>query len=93
MGGVATWIAGFDVIYALLDLDFDRANGVHSMPARFGERGALTITRALHVATVVLLALAGVALDAAGPYFTGVAVCAVVLLPRTSWSPMGGGSG
>jgi 4-hydroxybenzoate polyprenyltransferase len=78
--GVAAWIAGFDVIYALLDLEFDRANGIHSIPARFGERGALTITRALHVATVVLLALAGVALDAAWPYFTGVAVCAAVLL-------------
>lgn len=88
--GVAAWIAGFDVIYALLDLEFDRANGIHSIPARFGERGALMITRALHVATVVLLAWAGAALDAAWPYFAGVVVCAVVLLAENVLVARGG---
>jgi len=88
--GVAAWIAGFDVIYALLDLEFDRANGIHSIPARFGERGALMTTRALHVATVVLLALAGAALDAGWPYFAGVAVCAAVLLAENVLVARGG---
>ena len=45
---VLLWVAGFDVIYALQDLDFDRANGLRSMPARFGWRGAVWISRALH---------------------------------------------
>lgn len=77
---VATWIAGFDVIYALLDVDFDRANGVRSIPARFGRRRALAITRVLHTATVALLAAAGVAAGTGAVYFVGVAVCAAVLL-------------
>lgn len=79
-GAVATWIAGFDVIYALLDEDFDRAQGVQSMPARFGRAGALRITRALHVATTALLILAGIAAGAGAVYFVGAAVCAAVLV-------------
>ena len=42
---VAAWIAGFDIIYALLDVDFDRANGICSIPARFGPARALWFTR------------------------------------------------
>lgn len=78
--GVAVWIAGFDVIYALLDVEFDRAHDVHSIPARFGEARALWFTRALHVTAVALLAGAGAAAGAGLIYFVGVAVCAAVLL-------------
>lgn len=52
MIAVATWVAGFDVLYSLGDADFDRRNGLHSIPARFGIVGALWISGALHVATV-----------------------------------------
>jgi 4-hydroxybenzoate polyprenyltransferase len=76
---VATWIAGFDVIYALLDVDFDRAHGIRSIPARFGPQRALWFTRALHLAAVALLAGAGVAAGAGAVYFLGVAACAAVL--------------
>ena len=79
-GAVATWIAGFDIIYALLDEDFDRAQGVQSVPARFGRVGALRITRALHVATSAFLVAAGIAAGAGAVYFAGVAVCAAVLI-------------
>lgn len=58
---VAAWIAGFDVIYALLDLDFDRRHGVHSVPARFGPRRAAAISAGAHaVALAALLALPAV---------------------------------
>jgi len=77
---VAVWIAGFDVIYALLDVDFDRAHGIHSVPARFGEARALWFTRGLHVTAVVLLVAVGVATDAGWVYQVGVAICAGVLL-------------
>ncbi len=87
---VATWIAGFDVIYALLDLDHDRANGVHSIPARFGRAGALAITRGLHLATVAFLAAAGVAVGTGAIYFVGVAVCAGVLLYENAVVAQGG---
>ncbi|MCU0306716.1 MAG: putative 4-hydroxybenzoate polyprenyltransferase [Thermoleophilia bacterium] len=78
--GVACWIAGFDVIYALLDLDFDRANGIRSIPARFGPARALWITRALHLAAVALLAAGGAAAGAGWVYQLGVALCAAVLV-------------
>jgi len=56
-GVVWTWVAGFDLIYACQDADFDRAHGLHSVPARFGVARALALARALHVGTVALLAL------------------------------------
>ncbi|MFT4539230.1 MAG: 4-hydroxybenzoate polyprenyltransferase [Planctomycetota bacterium] len=53
---VLTWVAGFDLIYACQDADFDRERGLHSIPARFGVRGALRISSILHVVTVLALA-------------------------------------
>lgn len=78
-GAVAAWIAGFDIIYGLLDLDFDRAHGIHSAPARFGPAVALRITRGLHLAAVALLAAAGAAAGAGVVYALGVVACAAVL--------------
>ncbi|MBC8072408.1 MAG: UbiA family prenyltransferase [Deltaproteobacteria bacterium] len=57
MIAVATWVAGFDILYALQDESFDRANGLHSIPARFGAKGALVISAALHVGTVAALVI------------------------------------
>lgn len=53
---VLTWCGGFDIIYALQDVEFDRKRGLHSIPARFGARGALRISTALHAASVAILA-------------------------------------
>jgi 4-hydroxybenzoate polyprenyltransferase len=57
--GVGAWIAGFDVFYALQDEGFDRAEGLHSIPARFGVAGALRWARGLHVVAVAAVAAAG----------------------------------
>ncbi len=76
---VAAWIAGFDVIYALLDVDHDRRAGIRSIPARFGERRALRIAAGLHVASLALLAWAGAAAGMSWPYYAGVAACLLVL--------------
>ena len=54
---VLLWVAGFDVLYALQDLDFDRRTGLFSVPARFGVVGALWISATLHAGTLILLAL------------------------------------
>jgi 4-hydroxybenzoate polyprenyltransferase len=78
--GVAAWIAGFDVIYALLDVEFDRGHGVHSIPARFGPAAALWWTRGLHVAAALLLAAAGLAAGAGAAYLVGVGVCAAIMV-------------
>ena len=54
---VLTWCGGFDIIYALQDLDFDRQNGLHSIPVRFGVKGALHISIALHAISIASLIL------------------------------------
>jgi 4-hydroxybenzoate polyprenyltransferase len=78
--GVGLWIAGFDVIYALLDRDFDLRHGVHSIPARFGARAALEVAAVLHalawLALALLLPLAGLG----WPYALALAAVAAVLL-------------
>ena len=56
---VVTWGAGFDVLYALPDIAFDRANGLFSIPSTVGEGKAITIARGLHATTVLMLALVG----------------------------------
>ena len=58
-GAVAAWVAGFDLLYAVFDIEVDRAQGLHSFPARFGVPAAFWGARVLHVATVALLAWAG----------------------------------
>lgn len=50
-GTVALWIAGFDIIYATQDFEYDRNAGLHSIPARFGVSGALWIARGMHAIT------------------------------------------
>ncbi|MBQ2424388.1 MAG: 4-hydroxybenzoate octaprenyltransferase [Alistipes sp.] len=54
---VLTWCGGFDIIYALQDVEFDRSQGLHSIPVRFGIRGALYISIALHAVSIISLIL------------------------------------
>jgi 4-hydroxybenzoate polyprenyltransferase len=77
---VAMWVAGFDILYALQDIAFDRDNALHSVPAAFGEAGALGVARVLHAVTVLALALVGLAAGAGWVYAAGVAVTAALLL-------------
>ena len=69
---VLFWVAGFDVIYSLQDLDFDRREGLRSIPARFGAARALQIARLFHGATLVLLY--AVFLSVHGGWLFGAAV-------------------
>jgi 4-hydroxybenzoate polyprenyltransferase len=77
---VALWIAGFDLFYALFDVDVDRAEGLHSWATRFGERGVFAGARAFHVLTVALLAVSGLGLAVGVLYWLGVLTVAVLLL-------------
>jgi 4-hydroxybenzoate polyprenyltransferase len=76
---VMTWVGGFDVLYALQDVAFDRANGLFSLPAALGEARALTVARVLHVGTVLLLALVGWATGGGVLFAAGVALVAILL--------------
>ncbi len=77
---VALWSAGFDIIYACQDVEFDRKEGLHSIPARFGIAGALWIARAFHVLTAVGFALILALTDLSWWYFAGMIVSAALLL-------------
>jgi 4-hydroxybenzoate polyprenyltransferase len=77
---VATWVGGFDILYALQDVSFDRENGLYSVPSTFGEANALNIARVLHLTTVAALAIAGLGAGAGVLYFVGVVVAAGLLL-------------
>jgi 4-hydroxybenzoate polyprenyltransferase len=79
-GAVACWVAGFDLFYSLLDVEFDRGSGLHSWATRFGERRVFTGARVLHALTVGLLVLAGAGLDVGIAYWGGVAAVALLLL-------------
>jgi 4-hydroxybenzoate polyprenyltransferase len=76
---VLLWVAGFDTIYACQDAGFDREEGLHSLPARFGVAPALLLARAMH-AVAVLLLLAVYWLAPLHPlYLVGVAGVAILL--------------
>ena len=74
---VGLWIGGFDLIYALQDVDSDRANGLHSLPARFGVPAALRVSAYAHAGTFVLFIGFGVLEDFGGWWYAGLAVTAV----------------
>jgi 4-hydroxybenzoate polyprenyltransferase len=81
---VICWVAGFDIIYATQDADFDRKAGLHAVPARFGVPQALKIAKSLHIGVILFLLL--VPLFLAPPYavpgifyYLGVAVVAGLL--------------
>lgn len=79
-GMVLAWVAGFDIIYALQDADFDRASGLRSIPAALGSGRALWISRSLHAAAVVLLLAAWAVDRRLGVFFLlGIVAVAVLL--------------
>jgi 4-hydroxybenzoate polyprenyltransferase len=75
---VTVWVAGFDVIYALMDQEIDVAQGLRSIPARFGAGRGRAVAIALHVAMILLLAAAGVLAQAGPAFYLGVALAAVL---------------
>jgi 4-hydroxybenzoate polyprenyltransferase len=76
---VTLWVAGFDIIYALMDVRVDREQGINSLPARFGETSGRVLPIALHLAMLLLLAWAGWLAHATWPYYAGVAAAAALV--------------
>lgn len=77
--GVGAWVAGFDVVYALLDREFDLNHGVRSIPARFGVAGARAWAAALHGLALAALAAVPFVSDLGWPYWLALTVTALVL--------------
>lgn len=78
--GVLLWVAGFDVIYALLDEDFDKKMGLHSIVVRFGRQNALRIAFALHVISVIFVGTFGWSANLGGWFYLGEAGFASLIL-------------
>jgi 4-hydroxybenzoate polyprenyltransferase len=76
---VATWVAGFDIFYALPDESFDRDQGLHSAIVRLGQRRAILLAKLLHLITLPALAFFGIAAGFGLWYYVGVGVATVIL--------------
>ena len=78
--GVTLWVAGFDMLYACQDVEFDRAQGLRSVPARLGVARTLVVSRLLHVVAAVLFATFGALTGLGAIYQLGVLVAGAFLL-------------
>lgn len=78
--GVVFWVAGFDLIYALQDADFDRERGLHSLPARFGASTTLRLAAICHALMLICLALLTVTHDLGLPFAGGLFLALVLLI-------------
>ena len=79
-GAVMFWVAGFDILYALQDLEFDREAGLHSSPVLLGVTGSLWLARGFSLVMIVLLSCLWVAASLGTPFLCGIAVVALLLL-------------
>jgi 4-hydroxybenzoate polyprenyltransferase len=77
---VATWVAGFDIFYALPDVGFDRDNGLRSAVVRLGEHRAILLAKLLHGVTIPALALFGYGAGFGPWYYAGLVVAAGILV-------------
>lgn len=76
---VMTWSGGFDILYALPDVEFDRSQGLHSIPAALGVPRAIVVARALHLVTVAALSVTVWAVGAGAIAWVGVGIAAALL--------------
>lgn len=84
MLGVTAWVTGFDIIYALQDVEFDRQYGLYSFPARFGSKVSLNLTKIVHIFALVFWGVAGRLAGCGAVYFVGLLVVGLFLL-REHW--------
>jgi 4-hydroxybenzoate polyprenyltransferase len=81
LGGIVLfWVAGFDILYALQDLEFDRAAGLHSIPVALGVKGSLRAARLFHLVMMGLLLGLFVTMHLGGLFLAGILVAGAMLL-------------
>jgi 4-hydroxybenzoate polyprenyltransferase len=81
---VLLWVAGFDIFYAIQDIAFDRQQKLHSIPASFGVRTSLFLTKILHFISIAFLSWVGIRLNLGIFYFIGVCITAILLTYENS---------
>lgn len=77
--GVMYWVAGFDLLYSLQDMEYDKANGLFSIPSRFGQDATFFISRLFHAQTILFWLLFVISAELGFFAYVGVVVAAVVL--------------
>jgi 4-hydroxybenzoate polyprenyltransferase len=77
---VVFWLAGFDILYAFQDVEFDRRYGLYSVPLRFGIAKSLWISRVCHACTWVLLVCTGIFFGIPFPYYLGIVITTLLLI-------------
>ena len=77
--GAMFWVSGFDILYAINDFEIDIKQNIYSIPAKFGIKKSLNISRVCHAISVIMLFLAGIVLQAGLLFFIGV-ICTKILL-------------
>jgi len=82
MGGITTWVGGFDIIYAMQDASFDAQQGLHSIPSRFGIARALWVARASHILAALFFAAFGVLYVLGAIYFAGLTAAALLMVQQ-----------
>jgi 4-hydroxybenzoate polyprenyltransferase len=81
---IGLWVSGFDVLYACQDVEFDRGHGLRSIPARFGVATAISLSRLMHVGTIVAMAALWQGARLPSFYLVGVAIVAILLFYEQS---------
>jgi len=81
---IGLWVGGFDVLYACQDLEFDRAQGLRSIPVRFGVPTSLAISRAMHVGAIACMTALAWVVPLGTTYLAGVAIVAALLVYEQS---------
>jgi 4-hydroxybenzoate polyprenyltransferase len=79
-GAVALWVAGFDVIYACQDIEFDQSQALHSIPSRLGLQGALWVSRIMHLGALIGFFALQPLFGLGGIYLSGVILVTVILI-------------
>ncbi|MCE5323342.1 putative 4-hydroxybenzoate polyprenyltransferase [bacterium] len=82
--GVIAWTAGFDIIYSLQDIEFDKKMGLFSLPSRLGASRALLVSRLLHASMVIMLIWFGMLTGRGWIYFAGAGLVALFLIYEQS---------
>ncbi len=77
---MAFWVSGFDILYALQDIEFDKKVGLYSIPSKFGIRKAILIARFFHFLTLIFLILTGIYAKMGIIYFVGLFILTLFLI-------------
>ncbi len=80
--GVLFWVAGFDILYACLDEEFDRQKGLYSIPAKFGRRKAFAISAVFHTLAFLLFTLVGYLSQLSWVYYAGLLVTLILFIAQ-----------